>query len=1044
MILHVGWKIMKEKKLIGKMIQFFLVFVLLFTNQVHYLPVYSEELHESTVENNTTEAYQQSTTITVDPPQVDINETVNEQESALELETSTEETDAINDEETSLESSSEESETTETTLEETTSAEDHEVILTGVTNSGVTITVKAMQSDFSESDEPIELRVRELEPENAEDLALADPMAQYIFDINPEVFKASIKFLNIEFYQLGVKLEPLGPLEIQISNLSSEEPILQTKVYQQTSDGLINELEHSWNSESPTNLSLHLSSSNVLGLLSIHELFGEPGEIAPGIDNMLPTDGSPTPASLQYFQPGELGPFTQNNTLFRSRFMTRANSQQADELQPGEVRTNKTAVPSTTHLNTWEITVEVEAQDYRKDLKTDIVLVIDRSGSMAGDRMTNAKEAAQNFVTQILDKDPTNSRISIVSFASDARIDSGFSNNKNSLQSSINNIQAEGGTFTQGGLKQAENLLGGSTADRKYIVLLSDGEPTFSYLPETGTYGLEHKTEKRHGIFWKLIGGHVIPGEYTYDNIYASYSDQTTFNYGQSIGNGGSILGSINYNGGSILGSDNYSYPIRLVNDPNLYYPLDWGLFTPSGLFKYTPVTLTYYNHGDAAIRESQIAKASGINGLYTIAIGAGDIGTNILNQMATEGMAFSTNDPSALQGIYDTIADSIQSQPVFSTAKVNDEMGFGFEVNGNISNITVNTGTAQLISKNATTNQTISWDINGMPEVDKANRPGYRRATLKYTVEVTADMLKDVTNEQKLFETNKSTVLNYTDSQSNENKRVEITSPQVNPVLMKVKKTLLDIDGKVDNSEDTYRFKLGETDIDSDIKANIEYEYFLPPFNPGDYQLLETAIISKDGKSIPLGDYNISYKINGIEGNLLKINSQNNSEGIADFTLEVINQIKPIKIKLTKKVSGNMGEREREFNFEGSYTRRHHNDAKELELKSLKHNESQELTLPRDAILNLAEVNVPEEYNVTYQINGKSTEKVENLDLSYSDVKEDAIEIIVTKTKDKEIATGIHDDLKPYMILLAILTLVILIVGIIYYYQHKNEEGLQ
>ncbi|MHA3225071.1 vWA domain-containing protein [Globicatella sulfidifaciens] len=1021
---------MKEKKLIGKITQFFLVFVLLFTSQVHYLPVYSEEIQESTVENNTTETYQESTTITVEPPLANINEIVDDQESALELETSTEETDAINDEETSLESSSEESETTETTLEETTSTEDHEVILSGVTNSGVTITVKATQSDFSESDEPIELRVRELEPENAEDLALADPMAQYIFDINPEVFKASIKFLNIEFYQSGEKLEPLGPLEIQMSNLSSEEPILQTKVYQQTSDGLINELEHSWNSESPTNLSLHLSSSNVLGLLSIHELFGEPGEIAPGIDNMLPTDGSPTPVSLQYFQPGELGPFTQNNTLFRSRSMTRANSQQTDELQPGEVRTKKTAVPSTTHLNTWEITVEVEAQDYRKDLKTDIVLVIDRSGSMAGNRMTNAKEAANNFVTQILDKDPTNSRISIVSFASDARKDSSFSNDKVSLQSSINNISAGGGTFTQGGLKQAENLIGGSTADRKYIVLLSDGEPTFSYLPFTGTYGLEPKREEQYGIYYSPSGT-----TYTYNNSYASYSDQTTFNYNERIGNGGSILGSTNYNG--------TSYPISFVNDSKLYYPLE-RTWRPFYGYQYTPVNLTYYNHGDAAIRESQIAKASGINGLYTIAVGAGDIGTNILNQMANEGMAFSTNDPSALQGIYDTIADSIQSQPVFSTAKVNDEMGLGFEVNEDISNINVNTGTANLISKSATTNQSISWDINGMPEVDKANRPGYRRATLKYTVKATPDLLEDVTNDQKLFETNKSTVLNYTDSQSNENKRVEITSPKVNPVLMKVKKTLRDIDGNIDNSDDTYRFKLGDFNIDSDIKANIEYEYFLPPFNPGDYQLLETAIISKDRKSIPLGNYNISYKINGNEGNKLSINSQNNSEGIADFTLEVINQIKPIKIKLTKKVSGNMGEREREFNFEGSYTRRHHNDAKELELKSLKHNESLELTLPRDAILNLAEVNVPEGYNVTYEINGKPTEKVEKLDLSDSDVKEDAIEIIVTNTKDKEIPTGIHDDLKPYMILLVILTLVILIVGIVYYYQHKNEEGLQ
>ena len=65
------------------------------------------------------------------------------------------------------------------------------------------------------------------------------------------------------------------------------------------------------------------------------------------------------------------------------------------ELQPGEVRTYKTATPVPGMVNTWDIKLRVEGRDKEGPAETTrVVLVIDRSGCMQGTRMTEAKNAA--------------------------------------------------------------------------------------------------------------------------------------------------------------------------------------------------------------------------------------------------------------------------------------------------------------------------------------------------------------------------------------------------------------------------------------------------------------------------------------------------------------------------------------------------------------------------------------------------------------------------------------------------------------------------
>lgn len=104
----------------------------------------------------------------------------------------------------------------------------------------------------------------------------------------------------------------------------------------------------------------------------------------------------------------------------------------------------------------------------------DIVLVLDVSGSMAGTPLEETKKAATNFISTILKEDAS---IGIVAYDSSANMLSDFSVNEASLKSVVNSINDGGGTNIEAGLQMAEGMLSTSNAEKKIIVLMSDGEP---------------------------------------------------------------------------------------------------------------------------------------------------------------------------------------------------------------------------------------------------------------------------------------------------------------------------------------------------------------------------------------------------------------------------------------------------------------------------------------------------------------------------------------------------------------------------------------
>ena len=104
----------------------------------------------------------------------------------------------------------------------------------------------------------------------------------------------------------------------------------------------------------------------------------------------------------------------------------------------------------------------------------DIVLVLDASGSMSGTPIEETKKASMNFIDTILEEDAS---IGIVTYDDNAEQLANFSVDKDHLTEIISALSDGGGTNIEAGLTEAQSMLDSSSAKKKIIVLMSDGEP---------------------------------------------------------------------------------------------------------------------------------------------------------------------------------------------------------------------------------------------------------------------------------------------------------------------------------------------------------------------------------------------------------------------------------------------------------------------------------------------------------------------------------------------------------------------------------------
>lgn len=155
----------------------------------------------------------------------------------------------------------------------------------------------------------------------------------------------------------------------------------------------------------------------------------------------------------------------------------------------GQITLNKEAIKEDqTYGRTAHVKLSVSSDEFDKTIKTDIVLVIDRSSSMDDkannkDKMTKieaTKTAAKNLVNNLLtDELKDNVRIGIVVFGTDLISSLDLTSDKKQVNNFIDNIKNNAynqGTNVQKGLKTAKEMLENKN---QYVILLSDGLPTY-------------------------------------------------------------------------------------------------------------------------------------------------------------------------------------------------------------------------------------------------------------------------------------------------------------------------------------------------------------------------------------------------------------------------------------------------------------------------------------------------------------------------------------------------------------------------------------
>lgn len=133
-----------------------------------------------------------------------------------------------------------------------------------------------------------------------------------------------------------------------------------------------------------------------------------------------------------------------------------------------------------------KVTLALSASPDISSNPTDIVLVLDRSGSMAGSPLANMKAGAKTFI-DIIDK-ATNSapsedigsgsRIGIVSFSNTATVDAQLITSVATLKSAVDSLTAGGSTNHADAFTKATQLFDPTSTNAKVIVMFTDGKTT--------------------------------------------------------------------------------------------------------------------------------------------------------------------------------------------------------------------------------------------------------------------------------------------------------------------------------------------------------------------------------------------------------------------------------------------------------------------------------------------------------------------------------------------------------------------------------------
>lgn len=428
-------------------------------------------------------------------------------------------------------------------------------------------------------------------------------------------------------------------------------------------------------------------------------------------------------------------------TVFSAFSAVSAEGEAAGGTQPvwpdqGSIKLDKDAAAVAGETNLWEVTLGIQGKNF--ETTSDVVLVIDCSGSMEGAKLDNTRQAAKAFGQKLLTEGST-TRIAIVTFIKEA---TAYNNGHfygatelSAFEAAVDKATyAKGGTNQQAGLHVAQQLLNTSAAGLKNIVILSDGDATYSYpFVASATYS--------DCGAWTSLG---CPRGGSITNIGAFAPDYTTV-----IGSGSSFT--LDYNARVTATCPEHGG----TTTQKYVYNLDGTATTKSGT-----------DNGVATIWEANQAKVAGTT-IYSVALQAGTDGENTLKTCATDAtkdyyaIASADNVEEKLTTAFTSIAGSIAIAA--RNGVVNDPMGEHVKLSfsGAAPDITTDlavytAGNADVyISQGTATydaeTRAISWTVGNVSAVDNP--------IMKYKVGILDDY-NPSTNE--VLNTNGETTFSY------------------------------------------------------------------------------------------------------------------------------------------------------------------------------------------------------------------------------------------------------------------------------------------
>lgn len=151
--------------------------------------------------------------------------------------------------------------------------------------------------------------------------------------------------------------------------------------------------------------------------------------------------------------------------------------------------TNSTKELNTDHIEcggTFKVTLSLTAEPNIRANPTDIVLILDRSRSMAGSPLANLKNGAKKFI-DIIDESTDGSQdgqigggshIGIVSFATTATQDTQLITDVATLKTAVNDLTANGSTNHADAFTKALQLFDPASTNAKVIIMFTDGVTT--------------------------------------------------------------------------------------------------------------------------------------------------------------------------------------------------------------------------------------------------------------------------------------------------------------------------------------------------------------------------------------------------------------------------------------------------------------------------------------------------------------------------------------------------------------------------------------